>query len=179
LSFRISTPRKTLPVSMAVETDVGRGCETTMRNMTTGDLDGVLEIERASFAAPWTRGMFTETLSSPVSTSLVIEEAGRIAGYIIFYHAAQEIHIMNIAVDRDRRGQGIASGMMSRIMALARKNSIENCFLEVRESNMPARGLYEKLGFMPVGRRKGYYRETGEDALVMCLSLSDAREEDA
>ncbi len=150
----------------------GRG-EVVMRTMTAGDIDGVLEIEKVSFAAPWTRGMFEETLSSPVATSLIVEEEGRIVGYLIFYLAAREVHVMNIAVRQDRRGLGLASWMMSRTMELARRNSMETCFLEVRESNVPARGLYEKLGFRQVGRRKGYYRETGEDAIVMELILSD------
>lgn len=149
------------------------GGEMAMREMKADDIDGVLEIERVSFVAPWTRGMFEETLLSPVGASFVAEEGGRIVGYLIFYYAAREIHVMNIAIRRDRRGLGIASWMMSRIMDLGRRNSMETCFLEVRESNMPARGLYEKLGFRQIGRRKGYYRETGEDAIVMELTLRD------
>lgn len=148
--------------------------EVMMREMTTGDIDGVLEIEKVSFAAPWTRGMFEETLSSPVGMGVVAEESRRIVGYLVFYFAASEIHVMNIAVRQDRRGLGLASWMMSRVMDLARRNSMETCFLEVRESNVPARGLYEKLGFRQIGRRKGYYRETGEDAIVMELVLNDA-----
>jgi ribosomal-protein-alanine N-acetyltransferase len=151
---------------------MGEG-DVMMRGMTTADIDDILEIERVSFAAPWTRGMFEETLSSPVGVSLVAEERARIVGYLIFYCAAREIHVMNIAVHQDRRGRGLASWMMSRVMDLARRNSMETCFLEVRESNAPARGLYEKLGFRQVGRRKGYYRETGEDAIVMELRLTD------
>jgi ribosomal-protein-alanine N-acetyltransferase len=151
---------------------MAEGGEVVMREMTTGDIDGVLEIERASFAAPWTRGMFEETLSSPVGVSLVAEEGGRIIGYLIFYCAAREMHVMNIAVHEDRRGLGLASWMMSRVTDLARRNSMETCFLEVRESNMPARSLYGKLGFRQIGRRKGYYRETGEDAIVMELTLT-------
>lgn len=150
-----------------------KGGEVTMRSMATGDIDGVLEIERVSFAAPWTRGMFEETLSSPVAASYIVEQAGKIVGYIIFYAAAREIHVMNIAVHPGLRQRGLASWMMSRIIGLARKSSAEVCFLEVRESNIPARGLYEKLGFKPVGKRKGYYRETGEDAIVMQLALDD------
>lgn len=158
---------------MAAGPDMTEGGEVVMRQMTVGDIDGVLEIERVSFAAPWTRGMFEETLSSPVGMSFVAEENGRIIGYLIFYRAAREIHVMNIAVDKSRRGLGLASWMMSRVMDLGRRNSMETCFLEVRESNMPARILYEKLGFRQIGRRKKYYRETGEDALVMELTLTD------
>ncbi|HNT42815.1 MAG TPA: ribosomal protein S18-alanine N-acetyltransferase [Syntrophorhabdaceae bacterium] len=158
---------------MAAGPDMTEGGEVVMRQMTVGDIDGVLEIEKVSFAAPWTRGMFEETLSSPVGISFVAEENGRIIGYLIFYRAAREIHVMNIAVDKNRRGLGLASWMMSRVMDLGRRNSMETCFLEVRESNMPARSLYEKLGFRQIGRRKGYYRETGEDAIVMELTLTD------
>ncbi len=150
--------------------DMAGSGEVTMRDMSMGDIDAVLEIEKVSFVAPWTRGMFEETLASPVGMSLVAEEEGRIVGYL----AASEIHVMNIAVKQDRRGLGLASWMMSRVMDLGRRNSMETCFLEVRESNVPARGLYEKLGFRQIGRRKGYYRETGEDAIVMELVLNDA-----
>lgn len=152
---------------------MGECGEVVMREMRAGDIDGVLEIERISFVAPWTRGMFEETLLSSVDASFVAEEGGRIVGYLIIYYAAREIHVMNIAVRRDRRELGLASWMMSRIMELGRRNSMETCFLEVRESNMPARGLYEKLGFRQIGRRKGYYRESGEDAIVMELRLRD------
>lgn len=142
-----------------------------MRAMAPEDLPGVLKIERACFKAPWTRGMFEETLGSPVARSLVIEAVSGILGYIVFYFAAPEMHIMNIAAHPDLRRRGIAQAMMSFVLDFARESSIEECFLEVRESNGSARGLYEKLGFEVVGRRKGYYKETGEDALVMRLSL--------
>lgn len=142
-----------------------------MRPMNTSDIPAILEIEKVSFAAPWTRGMFEEILASDVTISLVAEEAGRISGYIIFYDAGPEMHIMNVAVHPRQRRHGLAFGMMSRILAFARGKAIEECFLEVRESNVPARGLYEKLGFRSIGRRRGYYSETREDALVMRLSL--------
>jgi len=145
-----------------------------MRNMTTDDLPGVLEIEGVSFVAPWTRGMFEQTLSSPVAQSLVVVEAGRIVAYTVFYCGGPEMHIMNIAVHPDHRCRGLAFEALSRVIAFARENDMEECFLEVREGNMSARGLYEKLGFGTVGRRKGYYSESSEEALVMRLSLHDA-----
>lgn len=143
----------------------------TMRPMNTSDIPAILEIEKVSFAVPWTRGMFEEILASDVTISLVAQEAGGISGYIIFYNAGPEMHIMNIAVHPRQRRHGLAFGIMSRILAFARDRAVEECFLEVRESNVPARGLYEKLGFRSIGRRKGYYSETREDALVMRLSL--------
>lgn len=139
--------------------------------MVPEDLPGVLDIERACFVAPWTRGMFEDTLGSPVARSFVVEGSGRILGYIVFYFAVSEMHIMNIATHPELKRRGIAQAVMSAVLGLARESRAKECFLEVRESNGPARGLYEKLGFEVVGRRKGYYRETGEDALVMKLSL--------
>ncbi|MHB8111804.1 MAG: ribosomal protein S18-alanine N-acetyltransferase [Syntrophorhabdaceae bacterium] len=142
-----------------------------LRSMTTDDIGPVLEIERLSFIAPWTEGMFRQTLASPITKSLTLTFDDITVGYIIFYHAGIEMHIMNIAVHPSYRRRGIGFEMMSRILGIARQYSVEECFLEVRESNMSARRLYEKIGFTPAGRRKGYYTETNEDAIVMKLSL--------
>ena len=142
-----------------------------MRTMTTGDIPEIIEIEQRSFISPWTRGMFVQTLASPVSHSFVMIDGQRITGYIILYQAGLEIHIMNIAVHPDHRRQGIGGAMMAGILESARADSVELCFLEVRETNFPARALYEKLGFKNIGKRKGYYSETNEDAIVMQLSL--------
>lgn len=150
---------------------MGGGESAKMRRMSTGDLPEVLGIEKVSFLAPWTQGMFEGTLASTVTNCLVIERSGSILGYIVFYFAGPEVHIMNIAVHPDTRRQGLAREMLSVVLALARERRVEECLLEVRESNAPARGLYEKFGFEAVGRRRGYYQESGEDALVMKLFL--------
>ncbi len=84
-----------------------------MRTMTTGDIPEIIEIEKRSFISPWTRGMFVQTLASPVSHSFVMIDGQRISGYIIFYQAGLEIHIMNIAVHPDHRRQGIGGAMMA------------------------------------------------------------------
>lgn len=146
--------------------------ERQMRTMTEQDIPAVMEIEERSFVSPWTRGMFAQTLDSSVARNYVMLEDRRITGYIVLYQAGLEMHIMNIAVDLACRRQGIALDMMERVLAQARANLIEECFLEVRESNFPAQGLYERLGFKRIGRRKGYYTETNEDAIVMVLSLT-------
>lgn len=146
--------------------------ERQMRAMTDQDLPDVMEIEKRSFVSPWTRGMFAQTLKSPVARNFVMTEGRDIVGYVISYQAGIEMHVMNIAVHPGRRHQGIGLDMMERVLGTARMNSLEECFLEVRETNCPARGLYEKLGFKRIGRRKGYYAETNEDAIVMVLSLA-------
>lgn len=142
-----------------------------MREMTEEDIPDVMEIEKRSFISPWTRGMFAQTLKSPVARNLVMTEDGDILGYVIFYRAGLEVHIMNIAVSPGRRRRGIGRDMMERVLGNARMDSVEECFLEVRETNFPAQGLYERLGFKRIGKRKGYYTETNEDAIVMALSL--------
>lgn len=81
------------------------------------------------------------------------------------------MHIMNIAVHPALRRQGIGLDIMKKVIESARINSVEECFLEVRETNFPAQGLYERLGFKRIGKRRGYYTETNEDAIVMALSL--------
>lgn len=150
----------------------GEAAPRQMRAMTERDIPDVMEIEKRSFISPWTRGMFAQTLESPVARNFVIIEGKSIIGYIIFYEAGLEIHIMNIAVHPGRRHQGVGLDMMQTIIEAARTNSVEECFLEVRETNFPAQCLYEKLGFKGIGRRKGYYSETNEDAIVMALSLT-------
>ena len=144
----------------------------TMRRMTAGDIPEILEIEKLSFVSPWTRGMFVQTLESPVSRNFVVTVGQKILGYLIFYQAGLEMHIMNIAVHPGRRRQGIARAMLEKVLEVALANSVEECFLEVRESNFAARTLYERLGFKSIGKRKGYYSETNEDAIVMVLSLT-------
>jgi ribosomal-protein-alanine N-acetyltransferase len=146
-------------------------CPRVMRTMTERDIPEIMEIEKRSFISPWTRGMFTQTLESPVAYNFVMIGKQKILGYVIFYQAGLEMHIMNIAVHPDHRRQGIGSDMMQRILETSRTNSVGECFLEVRETNFPAQGLYEKLGFRSIGRRKGYYSETDEDAIVMVLSM--------
>ena len=143
-----------------------------MRSMTVEDIPEVIEIEKRSFVSPWSRGVFEQTIESPVSRNFVVIGGHKIWGYIIFYEAGVEMHIMNIAVHPGYRRQGTAYEMMVRVLEYARANSVEECFLEVRESNFSAQALYEKLGFKSIGRRKGYYSETNEDAIVMALSLA-------
>jgi ribosomal-protein-alanine N-acetyltransferase len=139
--------------------------------MTKGDIGNILEIEKRSFVTPWTRGMFEEALSSPISTNFVMEEHGRLLGYIMLYSVADEAHILSLATHPDQRRKGYALRLINLAVDHCRKKGVIDFFLEVRESNHGARDLYRKLGFEVIGKRKKYYVETNEDALVMRLSL--------
>jgi [ribosomal protein S18]-alanine N-acetyltransferase len=142
-----------------------------IRRMDTNDIDRIMKIERKSFVAPWSRTMFEEIIFSPISRGLVIEHNNIIVGYLVFYTVYVEAHIMNLAVNPEERKQGYARQMLDLVLKFFRENNISECYLEVREHNRDAQRLYEHFGFEVIGRRKEYYPETGEDALVMQLFL--------
>ncbi|HVN94901.1 MAG TPA: ribosomal protein S18-alanine N-acetyltransferase [Syntrophorhabdaceae bacterium] len=146
--------------------------QTIIREMHLRDVGLTLEIEKKSFIAPWSSAMFGETLVSDISKGFVLELGKRIVGYIIFYAVSVEAHIMNLAVDPLKRRQGYAARLLSHTVELLKKSHISECYLEVREHNKEAIGLYSKFGFEVIGRRKRYYPETGEDAFVMRLTLT-------
>jgi [ribosomal protein S18]-alanine N-acetyltransferase len=147
-----------------------------IERMRPDDLDDVLAIERASFSMPWSRGAFLyEIEQNRVARCYVMREAERLVGYICVWEVADEMHITNIAVHPAARRRGIGRGLLGSVLDDARRRSMRLVVLEVRPSNVEARALYETFGFQVVGRRRGYYYDTGEDALVMETILTDAR----
>ena len=92
---------------------------------------------------------------------------GRIVGYLCIWEIADEIHITNVAVHPLRRRQGIARALLGGLLAEAQARDLRLVVLEVRPGNKEAIALYESFGFRVTGRRRGYYYDTGEDALVM------------
>jgi ribosomal-protein-alanine N-acetyltransferase len=136
--------------------------------MRVEDLDEVLAIERASFGMPWSRGAFVyEIERNRVARCWVMREDERVVGYLCLWEIADELHITNIAVHPVQRRRGIARTLLASVLAGSGDRSPSVAALEVRPSNVEARTLYESLGFRVVGRRRGYYYDTGEDALVM------------
>ncbi len=140
--------------------------------MRRADLDEVLAIERASFSMPWSRGAFLyEMEQNQVARCWVMREDGRVVGYICVWEVADELHITNIAVHPAARRRGIGRRLLQQVIGEARGKGLRVVALEVRPSNVEARALYESFGFRVVGRRRGYYYDTGEDALVMEATL--------
>jgi ribosomal-protein-alanine acetyltransferase len=136
--------------------------------MTLDDLDEVLEIERASFQTPWSRGAFRyELTQNRVARSLVVRLGRELTGYLCLWEIGREIHITNLAVRPTSRRRGVARALLGHVLDGARRDGMELVFLEVRPTNLEAVALYERFGFRVIGRRKGYYFDTGEDALVM------------
>ena len=140
--------------------------------MGVDDLDQVLAIERASFPHPWSRQAFLYELRENRVARLWVaratEEAGTpVVGYLCLWVIADEVHITNFAVHPAYRRRGIGRRLMGTLLDLYRQEGATRAALEVRPSNDQARRLYEAFGFRQVGFRKGYYFDTGEDAVLM------------
>ena len=134
--------------------------------MTICHLPDILKVEAESFSHPWTEKMFREELSGKTAHYHVAVEEDRAVGYMGMWILADEGHITNVAVAKDFRRRGIGEALVESFVALAIKHNLVLMTLEVRESNHGAISLYEKKGFVPVGRRKNYYDNT-EDAILM------------
>lgn len=135
--------------------------------MTEEDLDQVLEIERKSFPQPWLRQHFIDELHSPHAFPLAAFDAsGALLGYICPMQLLDEGHILDVAVDPDTRGAGVGRLLVQKVLDECLSAGASFVSLEVRESNLSAIGLYKKIGFIVVGRRKRYYANS-EDALMM------------
>ena len=137
-----------------------------IRRLTYADLPQVVAIERRAFTTPWSLAMFVLELSKPSGICLAAVQQGRIVGYLVCSRYDTVWHVMNVAVDDTLLRQGIASTLLERLFDMADKPN-EQYTLEVRTSNAPAIRLYEAFGFRAAGRRRGYYHDNREDALIM------------
>jgi len=133
------------------------------------DLDAVLDVDAASFTRPWTRAMYeAEFLNQPSSRLYVLRAAAeRVAGYCAVWLIVDELHINNIAVRPELRGQGMGSALLARVLEEAAQAGARRATLEVRRSNDAARRLYERFGFRIAGVRRDYYTHPTEDALIL------------
>jgi ribosomal-protein-alanine N-acetyltransferase len=142
-----------------------------LRRLGLVDLHEIERIERRSYATPWSRSMFAGELSKPSSICLgafaADDDRGGLCGYLIVSRYVDAWHVMNVAVDPDHRGRGIAAMLLERLFELTVDDERRGYTLEVRVSNATAIGLYERLGFQPRGIRRGYYTDNREDALIM------------
>ncbi len=138
----------------------------TLDEMREKDIPQIMEIERESFPSPWSETMFK---NRDRSIFLVARLRGRIIGYAAGFLMTDELHLGNIAVHKDFRGRRIANKLLQRIIEVARSKKVRLITLEVRAGNIPAQNLYRKFGFKTTGRRKRYYQDTKEDAIIMTL----------
>jgi len=150
-----------------------------IRPMITDDLDEALEIERRSFAAPWSKELFKRELHMPQARSFVaVDSSGGIVGYLCYWIVAQEAHILNLATHPDQRRRGIATLLLGHGLDYSREEGAQEATLEVRRSNYEAIGLYRNFHFQHQGIRRRYYSDTGEDALIMGRTLEIEKAEE-
>jgi ribosomal-protein-alanine N-acetyltransferase len=155
--------------------------------MKVSDLDEIMDIERASFRAPWSRQVFIEELERDWAHVDVLRARegvlsrdergtgsrlhGPVQAFINYWLVRDEVHVLNVATHPSARRQGHAARLIEHVVAFANREKCRYITLEVRRSNQPAIRLYRKYGFRPVGIRPNYYVEDNEDAIVMLLEL--------
>lgn len=135
--------------------------------MTDAHVASIAEIEKLCFSDPWSEKSVASELTNKLSLWLVALDGDRVAGYIGSQSVLDGADVMNVAVHPDYRRQGIGRALVERLVAELQKTVVTFLMLEVRASNEPALALYTQLGFVEVGRRKNYYRNPKEDALIM------------
>lgn len=137
-----------------------------------GDVREVHKIESASYLTPWTASAFERACEDDQEEFWVARLAGKIVGYAGFRKEPELGHIVNVTVHPDYRRRGIATLLLRHLFNRMRVTGYDRTYLEVRETNLAAQSLYRKLGFRPVRTVKGYYFDTGEDAVIMEFVLT-------
>ena len=138
-----------------------------LRLLGLGDLRAIEEIERRSYPTPWSRTMFAGELGKPTSRCYGAFDDDLLRAYLIVARYVDAWHVMNVAVDPDARRRGIAQAMLEHLFDDTSDDGTRGYTLEVRVSNAEAIRLYERLGFVSTGIRRGYYTDNREDALIM------------
>ncbi|WP_407313263.1 ribosomal protein S18-alanine N-acetyltransferase [Desulfosporosinus sp. SB140] len=143
-----------------------------VRPMQVDDLEAIMGIEHASFSTPWSLQAFiAELKDNEYAQYRCLELDGHVIGYMGLWFILDEGHITNIAISPGYRGQRWGEFLMRSVMQEMVEQGMERMTLEVRVSNSPAQDLYKRMGFAVAGVRKGYYADSGEDALIMWAEL--------
>jgi ribosomal-protein-alanine N-acetyltransferase len=164
------------------------GIPLVIRDFGPDDIAAAAAIEQRVFTDPWPASFFAGELAQPLAYARVAErgaEAGSpldpsrpanaLAGYLLAWLGDEEGHLGNLAVSPEHRRAGVARALLEDLLAVARERGTSTILLEVRVSNFAAQALYRDHGFRLAGLRRGYYRDTGEDALLMTWRRDGAR----
>lgn len=135
--------------------------------MNKSHIDGIMEIEKDSFAIPWSRASVEKELSNNLAIYVVAMDKEKVTGYGGMWHVVNEGHITNIAVHKDFRRKGIGNAIVKKLIEIAEEKEMIGLTLEVRKSNISALELYKKNGFKLEGIRPEYYEDNKEDAYIM------------
>lgn len=139
-----------------------------IRRMRLEDVESVVEIDRLSFSLPWSERAFCfEVNENPLARPWVAEWDGRVVAMLILWLVLDEAHIATIATHPDYRQLGIARRLLTEALRSAQEEGAHRAFLEVRAGNLAAQAMYTRMGFVMDGCRPHYYRDNGEDAILM------------
>jgi ribosomal-protein-alanine N-acetyltransferase len=140
---------------------------------TLDDVDTLAALEREAASHPWTRQGFEAAIHGRAGERVAVlrEISGAAVGYCAWQEVADEAHVHNIAIGPAHRRAGLGRRLLTACLGLAAQRGARRAFLDVRAGNRAALSLYQSLGFREVGRRKRYYSEPAEDAVVMEVSL--------
>lgn len=142
-----------------------------IRKLVLEDAPAIAELEKRCFSDPWSEKSIASEVHNPLAYWLVAEDGGEILGYIGSQSVLDAADVMNLAVSPDHRRKGIGDKLIKALIRHLQENGVIALLLEVRVSNAPAISLYEKLGFVQVGRRPRYYTNPREDALILRKEL--------
>ncbi len=151
-----------------------------LRRMREADLPEVTQIDRTSFSMPWPeRSFHFELTSNPAARCWVAELDKQVAAMLVIWMIVDEAHIATLATRAEHRRMGIGTKLLAKALELAEQEGAGRAFLEVRAGNEAAQAMYRAMGFVQDGLRKRYYRDNGEDAILMSLDLraEEARSE--
>ena len=147
--------------------------ELEIRRLAYADLPEVIAIERRAFTTPWSLAMFVLELSKDTGVCFAALRGERLVGYLVCSRYDTVWHVMNVAVDNRLRRQGLATALIEELFAQLDQPGAQYT-LEVRTSNTAAIELYEHFGFRSAGRRRGYYHDNREDAVIMWRTVEEA-----
>lgn len=143
-----------------------------VRKMRREDVDAVVAIETEAFSSPWRRETFLELIDRPTAELLVMVQGDEgVVGYAVLWCVLDQGELANVAIAARMRGRGLGRALLTEVLAVAKRRGVETVFLEVRESNAPALGLYHGFGFREVGHRRGYYDHPREDARILMAKI--------
>lgn len=143
----------------------------SIRKMTVEDISAVVDLDQKSFSLPWPERSFRfEVTDNPASRCWVAEQDGKVVGMIVVWLIVDEAHVATLATHPDFRRAGIAKRLLAHALRQLLNEGAQSSFLEVRASNSAAQDLYRKFGYEEAGRRRRYYRDNDEDAILMNLN---------
>lgn len=133
------------------------------------------ELEKRCFSSPWEFEEYEKSRQREDFSCLCAYTDGEFSGFLMAFHVLDECHLLDIATEEKFRRRGIGTALIRELMKRAGEKDGSVIYLEVREKNQAARGLYEKLGFVPVGKRKDYYKYPTDDAVLYTLTLGEEK----